>query len=484
MQLRRVGLVLGILLAVAASSARSDESSARKWYEQRLEKLGRTAAQRLWEAAERARKEMLFRYAREEASRALEYDPEHRLARQFLGYVKRDDGWQIDPETHAKLVLENQTPPGGRKLADSEEAWKRVIAVKADADVAAYYAAFGDECATKGFAKEAQTAYAKALQLDATNAAAHTGVGHVRFAEALWISREAQRAFDASRVVTPVEGASRWEETVGVSMAKAHSVHFHCESPLGAASVEKYLVAAERAYAAWFGDLGLDAQQTPLPTSPLPMFCVVADDEQWNRWIDRIAFQNPGLSRDLPLHWARDRWAVAVRSVEPATDDARVDRIEHQTVHLLNVAVYDLPQGCWLDEALAYRCPVLLAGTTRHFCIPPQKSESAGADATRNWLDAAQWKAMLKASVAKGDDLALRAIVTGDAFQLPIAASVKAWSVLDHLLARDRSAVTGMLRDLRGLKDPKQCISPLETRFGAAVESIDDEWRKWVLATY
>ena len=60
--------------------------------------------------------------------------------------------------------------------------------------------------------------------------------------------------------------------STGAQMAKADTEHFHAESPLGPASVEKYLVAAERTYAAYLGDLALPPSKEVFPatTKPVP----------------------------------------------------------------------------------------------------------------------------------------------------------------------------------------------------------------------
>src|ERR1700733_794716 len=121
----------------------------------------------------------------------------------------------------------------------------------------------------------------------------------------------------------------------------------------------------------------------------------------------------------------------------------------HQTVHMLDLSLWSMPQGCWLDEALAYRYPVALTGTTTHYCVAPRKEDYAREGAALNWLDASQWKTLLKGQAAKKDDMPLRAVVAKSAFELPIHASIKAWSVVDFLMRRDRAAFSGMLAELK-----------------------------------
>ena len=475
-------LAAGLLLA-AAAGALCDDGPNQKLVQQRTAKLSKSAAAILWDAADRARAAGLFRYAREEAARVLEMDPDHRVARAFLGYVKRPEGWVVDSEARAKLPSENQPPPNGAmKLLDAEVAWRRVYALRADAAVAALYAALGDEWATKGLRAEADEAFGRALALDADNAAAHAGLGHVKLSETIWLTKDAKRALDAASVAAPVAEASRWEEIVGSPMSKAESGHFRAESPFGPASVEKSLAAAERTYAAYLADLGLAPGTQALPEVPKAVFCLVQSDEQWNRWIDRLANLNKEFSRKLALHWSPERFAVAVRNLPDATDATRCDRVRHQTAHLLDRALWSMPLGFWLDEALSYRYAVELGGSTSHYCIALRKGEYGGSAADGAvWLDASQWKALLKDMVGRNDDLPLRQIVMKNAFDLPLHASVKAWSVTDFLLRRDRAAFLGMLREI---KDCKDLLGLLETRFGRNVEALDDEWRRWVLERY
>jgi len=79
------------------------------------------------------------------------------------------------------------------------------------------------------------------------------------------------------------------------------------------------------------------------------------------------------------------------------------------------------------------------------------------------------------------DDIALRLIVNKSAYELPIAASVKAWSVVEFLIGRDRTAFVALVRGCKGDQDR---VVALETRFGKDVETLDDLWRKWVIETY
>lgn len=446
----------------------------------RLGKVEKAAAARLWDAADRARRSSLFGFARAEAQRVLDLDPDHKAARAFLGYVRKDDGWAMDLGASGTLPTENRAPAGGAKLADAESAWRTQVRAKADADVAAMYAALGDECAGRSYSDEAHLAYGTALRLDRDNAAAHTGLGHARLAEGLWITAEANAALRTARETRPVAQASRLEDVFGEPFAKFETANFRVESPHSAAVIAGYLDTCETTRAAWLGDLGLDPSAAAFPR--VPVFCVLESEGQWDRWINHMAQSaNQGFLRARTFHWARDRWICSLRNHEGATDATRRDRLSHETAHMLNLAVWDMADGCWLDEALAHRCRVLLAGTTGAYCVAERPEEYAKPGAPGDWTDPSRWKALLKASVAARDDTALRLVVNKRCYDLPLAASVKAWSVVDFLMRRDRDAFVGMLRDIRGQKD---LVLLLETRFGRDVEVLDDEWRRWVAETY
>lgn len=464
----------------AAAVASAAESASERWYKVRRSKVEKAAAVRLWDAADRARRASLFRFAREEAQRVLELDPDNKAARTFLGYVRKDDTWTMDLAASGTLPTENRAPAGGAKLADAEAAWRTGVRAKADADVAAMYASLGDECAGKGYRTEAQSSYALALGLDRDNPAAHTGLGHVRLAESLWLTAPANAAFESSRAARAVAEASRLEDVFGEPFTKMESGHFRVESPHAAAAIAGYLETCEKTFAAYLCDLDVDPATKPFPRTPV--FCVLQTEPQWDRWINHMAQSaNQGFLRSQTFHWARDRWICTLRNHDGATDATRRDRLSHETAHMLNLAVWDMSDGCWLDDALAYRYPLLLAGTTLSYCLSPRKDDYAKSGAARNWTDPGQWKPLLKESAAAGDDTPLRVIVTRRSYDLPIAASVKAWSVVDFLMRRDRAAFLGMLKELKGEKD---LVGLLETRFGRDVDVLDDEWRKWVAETY
>ena len=190
---------------------------------------------------------------------------------------------------------------------------------------------------------------------------------------------------------------------------------------------------------------------------------------------------NPGFYRGLACHWARDSWTCAVRNYEGATELTRRDRLAHESAHMMSLALWSMPDGCWLDEALAHRCAVLSQGTTASYCVAPRREDYASAGATIEWTDQSQWRARLREIVAKNDDMALRKIVSKSAYELPLYASIKAWSVVDLLMRRDRAAFVAMLKDVAA---EKSLPALLETRFGKDVETLDAEWRKWVMETY
>jgi hypothetical protein len=140
-----------------------------------------------------------------------------------------------------------------------------------------------------------------------------------------------------------------------------------------------------------------------------------------------------------------------------------------------------MPDGMWLDEALAHRYAVLVQNYTASYCLAPRKEDYGRSGAAIEWTDQARWKELLKQQALAKDDLALRAIVTKSAYDLPIAASIKAWSVVDFLIRRDRAAFVALVR---GSKEDKDRVASLETRFGKDVETLDDLWRQWVIETY
>lgn len=467
------------LAAALASSAAGEDSPAAKYYAMRSARVSKAAAARLWESANAARRESLFRFAREEARRVLDLDPDNAAARQFLGYVKKGDAWEFDLSQSGKLPTENVSAFGAQRLADAENAWRTVVRPKADLDVAAMYAQLGDDCAARSFRVESDAAYRTALSLDPENAAAREGVGDVRMWNAVWLTADAHRAFLAASAVTPVPERGRWDEILGAELTKGESGHFRVESPLGAEAVASFLAACESGFAAYAADLRVDAPSGLFPTKPV--FCVVSTNEQWDRWVNRMSRQDPGSARGLGCHWPRDQWVCAVNSPEGTTDAKRRDRLTHQVAHMLNLALWSMPDGCWLDDALAYRCAVLVHGTTGAFCLTPKKDDLAPGGAHSAWTDASHWKTLLKEAVAAKDDVALRSVVTTRNSELPLRASVKAWSVADFLLRRDRAAFVAMLKSV---KDERDLAALLETQFGKDVDALDEEWRRWVAETY
>lgn len=465
---------------LAAAAVASADEAAEKFFRQREARAAKAVAAKLWEAADRARRDSLFAFARAEAIRVVELDPDHAAARAFLGYVRKSDGWSMELGAGARTPTENLDPPGEATLEEAESNWRRRHAAKAAADAASIWSRVGEECAARGYREHAADAFARSLAFDPDDAAARTGLGQVRFGKGgAWIPGVWARALESALVVAPVEAASRFEEILATPLVKGQSAHFRAESALGADALRDALDACERIYVAYLAEMGADPALAILPERPT--FCLVADEAQWDRWINRLTHGDPGRWRGRPCHWARDRGACAVRGGPETTAAMRRDRVAHQTVHLLNRAFLGIDDGSWLDDALAFRYVLQVEGTTSSHCLPAKKSEYPGSAARSEWTDPPQWKTLLREAVAAKDDIPLRAIVARTAQDLPLAAGVKAWSVVDFLVRADRAAFAAMARDLKGASDP---VAPLETRFGKDVDALDAAWRRWVLETY
>src|SRR5262245_52638899 len=96
---RIVPWVLAAALFLAAPAAVPDDGlAALQYFEQREATALKDCAAKLWEAAESARKQGFGQLAAETADRILaDYDPEHKGARELLGWTKKGKAWEHNP---------------------------------------------------------------------------------------------------------------------------------------------------------------------------------------------------------------------------------------------------------------------------------------------------------------------------------------------------------------------------------------------------
>ncbi len=471
--------------AIRAQEAEQPTDPGYQFYEAAARKILKSAGDKVWEAAERAKRSNFFQFAYEQAKRAVGFDPNQSDAREHLGWVKRGKEWVIDEDAAAKVQKQNRIGSANGKQESQEsfdkrvEEWKEKYLRKADEYVAAKYAQLGDECGKKGFPLQAVKGYEAALRLDSENSKARKGLGYKKMGK-VWLTGKQEDARKAAAKADEVKETSRWDTVVGETLVKSESHHFRVEGRLAAEETNEICTALETAYAYYLSDLGID------PTKDVfgrrATFVFMEDGDQWLKWCD--AFGGDDFTRQTGGTGNLGSLVFGHRMRETSTPFLRKDSAIHQAIHMLNLKVFNMQGGAWINEGLSYYYTVKVQESTVTHCVSLKKGNYArpgDEGGMKDWNDATNWKPNVRELVQKKADVALRALVVKPITQLEFEATIKAWSVIQWLMDEDRDRFIGLLDRLGGRPNH---VGVLESEFEKSVEDLDKEWREYVIRNY
>jgi hypothetical protein len=455
-------------------------------YEKLAKDILKAAGAKIWGAGDDARKNGLYQFAAEQAERALEFDPDEKDARDYLGFVKKGDKWVADPDKSSKVLRQNVQPQN--RSAESQKAlekkWEETSLQAADKFCAKLYADLGDACNAKGYPQQAQKGYEASLRLDKDNPVARRGLGYTKFGK-VWLTKkqdEARKAASKAEVVKDTE-STVFEDLFEKKLNKVESAHFRFESSYDVGELKTYAEAAETAYAYYLADFERDPGDDVLEGHRM-LFVVMTDDAQWNKFVDR--FGGPDKEFTRKLAGCHVGGGMGVRSGDGSTLESRRDMIVHQCVHRLGDVVWRSGERAWINEGLAYYYTLKVLESCLTHCVAQKKGDYANGHkdegGMKDWGDPANWKPLTKANVQKKDDTALRTVITVPLTKLSFHDTVKSWSVITYLMDLDRSKFMQMLD---ALKDPSvKQDQVIQNVWGKGLEDIDEEWHAWVKKCY
>ncbi len=485
---RLIVLVASAVLAFA-SSARlaADVDPGYQFYEKAVKEVLKAAGAKVFGAADDARKNGLFQFAYEQAERALEYDPDLEDARKYLGYVKKEGKWALDPDASSRVPKQNTKPQNRSDQAQEQlqKKWEDESLARANKYVAAKYAELGDACAAKGYADQAQKGYEAAMRFDKDNEKARKGLGYTKFGK-VWLTKKQDEARKAAAKAEQVkeDETTNFEDLFKTKLTKVQSAHFRFESPYDFNELKTYAEACETAYAYYLADFTHDPGEDVFE-GHRALFVVCKTDDQWNALVDAYGGNDKEFTRKLAGMGLSDL-GRGVRSDKGSSLESRRDLIVHQAVHMLNRRIWRLGDRAWLDEGLAYYYTLKVLESCLAFCVAQKKGDYANGHqdegGMKEWGDPDGWKPLLKAWVQKKDDTALRTVVMQPITKLEFRDSVKAWSVTSWLMDLDRDKFMSMLDQL---KDPRvKQENVIQGTYSKGLEELDDEWHKYVLKCY
>lgn len=481
-----------LLLAVPPPGRADDGPDALKFFETRLAAMAKSCADKLWEAASSATAGGFHQMASETADEILEvWYPDHGEARKLLGFARKGKDWASDPDANVKRQNTKNEKESQKSFDDRLAKWREQRR-KVDAFLAAKYAALGAECAAKGYAEQAQKANERALNLDPDCEPARKAMGFSKFG-LLWVTKEKAAAIQQATIGKPVDGKSKLEEALGVTLHKVQSAHFRIEDDAKKEALPEAAKHLETLYAYYLADIGKDPTHDVFGGKVVEL-CVVSTKPLWDKWVDHCSgFKDKAWLKEANTYRNLTDLRTGTLRVETAEHVDTRDPLLHHAAHILNLTLWKAPRWAWIDEGLAYYYTVKVQETTRTHCVEKQQTEYAqdktvGGD--KDWTVSERWKIYLKGVVQKKGDAELRKIMGQPLATLDLASSVKAWGVISYLMDKKREKFLAFLTAMRDQKHaaggppPEPQEDVFQRIFAQGIEEVDREWRAYAVRAY
>lgn len=481
--LRVALLALAVLLAAPAARA-EDAPEALKFFETRVAAISKSCSDKLWEAASQARSQGFHQFAAETADGILvEWDADHAPSRELLGFVRRGRDWVQDPKANVQRQNMKNEKESQKSFDDRVKKWKEFL-VKVRQFVAARYGVVAGECATKGYAEQAQKAAERALALDPDCEPARKALGYEKMGK-VWLTKAKAEAVKRAAEGKPVEGESELDRLLGTKLNKIATPHFRIEDDAKKEALADAAKELETMYAYYLADAGRDPTEDVFKGRVVEM-CVVSTKALWDRWVDtRSAYKDTKFLKESNTYRNITDLRTGTLRVETAEHVDTRDPLLHHAAHLLGWTLWKSTRHAWIDEGLAYYYTVKVQETTRTHCLDVHqggygKGETVGG--AKDWTVSERWKLYLREHVRKKDDAEFRKVMGTPLATLDLASSVKAWAVISWLMDTRREKFLVFLTALRDGKDAP--TDAFERIFGTSVEAVDTEWRAYATRAY
>ena len=465
-----------LVLGATASSLRADEKRPSEVFAERESKFLRSIAAKYAELAEWCSRNKLWQFARENYEEAIEYDPDEKNAREWLGFVRRGREWVEDPGAPTRKpkneYATGQKAAFDRLVKDYEKRKAEQLAWIADR-----YADLGLWCRKRKLELQARKAFERALTYDSENAKTRKALGHVRI-DGFWLTPEQEQARkDAQTGKMVEEGQSVFERQTGLKLNKMESGHFRIETPFGKDALDEYVKACETVYAYFLRDMGEDPLKDVWRSKVQHL--VLENQEQWHAWVD-ANFSGAAHRKEFMKKTSgniSDLSSIQHRK-EPGGIPLDVDSLVHKTTHMLVIQHLNLRQT-WIVEGFAYYYTVKVLNSTRCYCVAWDEYSNARNDL--GWGDSSNWKELLKKDVQTGADFDLRTIAGLKLEQMKLPQAVKAWGLITWFFDHDKEKFMAWMKDVAA-GDPQE--TAFKAHFGKTFEQLDAEWRDYVRENY
>ncbi len=477
-------LLLALLLALAPSTLLAqDADPGESFYAEGENGFAKKAANRVWKAADAARKKTLYAYARTQAERVIGIDPGHKKARDYLCYERKGREWRLDEKKAARLPRKNERAQGqtAADLGKREREWRDKVLAPANAAVADLYAKLAQQCALNGHSEQAKRGRLKALSLNPDHAAVRKALGHEKFG-GVWLTKAQVRARKSASQPVRMKDSSDLADLLDTRVNAVESANFRAAGSAPEVRITDWTKGCETVITYMLTDLGRDPNESPF-RSKVEM-CFSSTMKQWDRWLEVRCPRNRDFFRKHSFYRLPATLVIGVRNESGVPDAQVADNAAHCTAHLVNEVLFGLNRRAWLDEGMAYHYVLRARGTTKSYCVshdPRKYAHEGGSDEMKGWSTESFFKPIVRQLVEKGDDAPLRALLTKKPQDLDFEASLKAWSFVGWQLDTDRDEFVKLLESLRASGDDAET---LQKHFGMSMEDLDNAWRAYVRRTH
>jgi hypothetical protein len=464
---------IALFLALLLQGAPADE------YKTKLAQLSKNTAAKHYSVGDYLATAQMHLWARAEFNKTLEFDPDHEGARRKLGYKKADGGWENDPTIKQEFA--------NKKKGEDAERIRKQYLEKLETlgrDLSRQWTDLGLYCKRNSLPKEAEHAFRKALEYDPANATVRKELGYEKDAKGVWISkaeRELRKEMKDGIAKAP-EGAvsgvtTPAEEKLGIKHTKRESGHYLIESPhLKDKELADLVQHAEHAYAMFHKIFG----ESDLYGGRKHTYVILKDKAQHERFID-LFHQGTPAQKDLAK---KSSGFGAFPFSETVQDTRPIGSLQDMVVHVVAESLTEILVGTrenhWLNEGVAYHFTRLMKDSAGTYCV--DLAGTGPKSDGKSYQEAANWPIVCKVWVREGKDPNIDEILKcTNIAELSGAETVKAWSLVDFLMAEHRDKLIELCKALR---EKKPIEEALRSVWGWSTGDLDFRWKQFVRVSY
>jgi hypothetical protein len=454
------------------------QGNAPEEYAQKLQQLRKNAAGKHHAIGDYLATSQMHLWAREQFNKAVELDPDHEGARKKLGYKKGENGWENDPT--AKVEFKNKKE--GADLERVRKSYNERVD-SASKDLGKQWADLAAWCKKAGLAAEGTAALQKVLEYDPANANARKELGYEKDPKGGWVSKVERelRAEMRDGLAKAPPGAAATEQTeveekLALRNRKREAAHFLIESPhLSDKDLAGLVQHAEHAYAMFHKIFG----ETDLFQGRKMNSVILKDKPQHERYVDVFRKGSPA---EIALS-KKSAGSMGFPRTEQYQDTRPIESVQDMLVHSVAQICSAFNTGNeahWIHEGVAYHFTRLIKGTALTMCVDLAGTGTAGDG--KNYQDPANWPVVCRVWVREGKDPAIDAILKCTNVQeLDGAETVKAWSLVEFLIAEHREKFIALCRALRENTPVEEALRKV---FDWSTKDFDDRWKAYVRMAY